>query len=307
MSAIAAEADRALAPAISITRVVPVVRRAVLYGFNPSLTTKQTKDAYGVFSAKWPRFSEEYRAKVAEMTDIPKRRLEFDEKEKELRYRIDGKTPMIDLPRLRTDRKARLQFNQRSCVALCIDDYSSKVWTRVGPPKGTGCKVDEVGAVAAAYRRQAQAFGEWFAVEFFDLMQDILPMDAQTKRGILEVTTVALQVDGEVDDEAFEKWLLQDDRPNLDNAELRHLLSEAGSLDFDLRQLPRREPESYWVSIPNTIQLPNGDLSSRRFLYLVRPTEKDHVVIGIGFDDSSTGEMASDVGLKLARFIANRV
>src|SRR5262249_37732022 len=157
----------------------------------------------------------EYRKKVAGMTGVPKRYLEFDEKEKEVRYRIDGETPMIDLPRLRTGRKATPQFNQRSCVALCVDDYSSKVWTRVGPPKGMTCDVAEIGKLCHMYRRQAQEFGEWFAAEFFKLMEGVLPKDSQTRRGILEVTTVALRVRDEVDDDAFDDWLLQDDRPNL--------------------------------------------------------------------------------------------
>jgi len=304
MSAIAAERTQQLAPAI--VGVVPVVRRAMLYGFHPPLTKEQTRAAHAAFKKTWSEFADKYRNETSAVTGIPKRHLEFDEKEKEVRYRIDGETPMIDLPRLRTDRDARLQFNQRSCIALCIDDYSSKVWTRVGPPKGQTCDVEDVGMLAHVYRRQADEFGEWFAREFFELMTGVLPRAAQ-KRGILEVTTVGLRVEGEVDDEMFEEWLLTDDRPNLDNPELQRILTDAGGLDFDLRRLPDVDKQAYWISLPNTVQLPSGVLTSRRFLFLVRPSENDHRVLGIGFDDSSNGEVASDVSLKLSRFIANRV
>jgi hypothetical protein len=302
------ELARSSIPAIKILSAVPVVRCAILVRHKPTLTRKQTEDAHDAVKRDWSRFAEAYRAKVAEVTGVPEHQLTFDGREKHVRYRIDGKTPMIDLPRLRTLRAAPVQFDQRSCVALCIDDFSSKVWTRVGPPQGDlGFDIEKIGQRTEAYRRQADAFGRWFYGEFFSITEAVFAQNEPTETGRFEVTTVGLQVEGEPDDDYFDDWLLSDDRPNLENADLCRFLADAGNVRFDLRDLDRCEPDSYWMSIPNTVELPNGDLASRRFLCLVRPIGDDRFVVGIGFDDSGRGKLAGDVALKISRFIANRI
>jgi hypothetical protein len=295
-------------PEIEIRSVVPVVRRAILIRHEPHLTWKQTEDAHAAVKSAWAKFSDAYRANVAKVTRTPKHLLAFDKSEKEIRHRVDGKTPMIDFPRLRTLPGAHLHFDQRSCVALCTDKYSSKVWTRVGPPKGDpGFHVGEIGERTEAYRRQADACGRWFDEEFFSITEPIFEHNRPIKTGILEIITVGLQVEGEPDEDYFSDWLLDGNRPNLHNADLRQFLAAAGNLKFDVRELDQKEPKSSWISIPNTVMLRNGDLASRRFLYLVRPVGDDHFVVGIGFDDSGRGELASDVALKLSRYIANRI
>ena len=223
---------------------------------------------------------------------------------------------MIDLPRLRSVEGAELKFDQRSYVALCIDEpdepgadkYSSKVWTRVGPPAGDlGFATSDIREWTETYRRLTNTCCKWFYDEFMALTKKLFDVNEATETGALEITTVGLQVKSEPDEDDFDDWLLSGDSPNANNSDLFRFLADAADVDLDLRFITDDEPDSYWISIPNTVELPSRDLASRQFLYLVRPTGNEQFVVGIGFDDSGTGELASDVALKLSRFIANRI
>ncbi len=301
-------------PWIKILSAVPMVRRAILVQDEPVLTVQQTKDAHALVKRAWDSWlAEAYRSTAARISGVPISQLAFDPDKETVRYRMDGKTPMIDLPRLRTRTGTKLKFDQRSCVALCTDKsttnkYSSKVWTRVGPPElDLGCAITDVREWTRTYRRQANACCKWFYDEFISLTKALFEQNESTETGGLEVTTVGLQVKGEPDDDYFDDWLLSADRPNVDNPDLFRFLADAADVELDLRDIQAIEPDSYWMSIPNTVELPNGDLASRRFLYLVRPIGDQRFVVGVGFDDSGTGELAGDVALKISRFFANRI
>ncbi|HSY52293.1 MAG TPA: hypothetical protein VLC46_26055 [Thermoanaerobaculia bacterium] len=314
-------------PEIDIRSAVPVVRVAELLRHDPVLTLKQTKEAHVIIEEAWQAgLAGEYLAKAAKVFGVSEQQLAFAPGKETVRYRMDGKTPMIDLPRVRTRNGAKVKSDQRSCVALCIDDtpgikYSSKVWTRVGPPElDLGCPLDKIRERTRMYRRQANICGDWFYDRFVALTKEVFKNNEPTETGRLEVTTVGLQVRGEPDEDAFDDWLLSNDSPNAENEDLFRFLAAAADLDIDLRDADALGPDCEWKSIPHTVELPSRrsdkasdhidryrELASRQFIYLVRKAGNEQSVVGIGFDDSGRGELASDVALKISRFMANRI
>jgi hypothetical protein len=299
-------------PEIDIRSAVLVVRLAELVRHERVLTMAQTKEAHRIVKKAWDDYlADEYLAKAAEVFGVLKTQLAIRPKEI-VRHRMDGKTPMVDFPRVYTvDTKE--PFDQRSCVALCIHDvpefkYSSKVWTRVGPPQSNlGCPPADIRTRTRRYRRQAKICGEWFYGQFMSLTEEVFARNSPSAAGRLEVTTIGLHVEGERDEDLFDEWLLSNDSPNSENDDLFRYLAAAADLDIDLRDPKTLGQDDEWKSIPHTVELPNRELASRQFVYLVRKAEDMQLVTGIGFDDSGRGELASDVALKISRYMANRI
>ena len=293
-----------------ITSVVPVVRQAKLVRHVPHLDEGQAMAAATLMQNAWPSWRETYRLAVAQRANLRPQDVWVDEREV-VRLRKDGKTPMVDFPRVQTTGGAARPFDVRICAALCIDDYSSKFWTRVGPPFGSQRReyeVHDLESVLARYRWLAQSCSAWFHDEFLRLAGGAFSGCEEKDEGALEVTTVGLHVEEEITDEELHEWLFRgDDKPNFDNDELCSYIKRAASLGYHARELGEREPDSFWMSIPMAVQLENGDLASRTALYLVRAVENLVQIVGVGLDDSRNGEFASDVALKVSRFVANRV
>lgn len=294
----------------TIKSVIPVVRRAILVKHVPRLNRHHTQQVHAAVEKAWDTWRGRYVAQVARFSGLGPLDLQVVETEK-VRLKQDGKTPMLDLPRIRTRRHSARQFDLRNCVALCIDDLSSKVWARVGLPDQDGidgCPTGELRPLVAAFRSLSRDCDEWFYEEFSCLAQDVLSGIERRRTGTLEVTTVGLKVDGDVSDDFFDDWLLDGtEGPNFRNEELCEFLMAAADLAFHPAELGTREPDSFWMSIPSAVQLPNGDLASRKALYLVRPVGEVAQVVGIGLDDSQEGDLASQAALKISRLVANRV
>ena len=95
--------------------------------------------------------------------------------------------------------------------------------------------------------------------------------------------------------------------PNFDNDVLCEYIRSAANFDFHPRQLRDRDPRSIWVSIRATIPLSDGELASRKVLYMVRPYGTIVQIVGVGLDDSVSGDLAGDAALRLSRLVANRI
>jgi hypothetical protein len=61
------------------------------------------------------------------------------------------------------------------------------------------------------------------------------------------------------------------------------------------------------MSLPTSVELKNRDLVSRTALFLVRAIGDVVQVVGIGLDDSANGAFASDIALKVSRWVASRI
>jgi len=296
-----------------ITGIVPVVRQAILITHEPLLQMSHAQEVLGVFEQVWDTWKNSYHAAVAERSNLSAADLEFVASEK-VRDKIDGKTPMIDLPRLRTTGQAE-PLDLRNCLALCVDEFSSKVWTRVGPPIESDDRAwpaADMAAVIERFREIASACGEWFYKEFVELTRQVLAGIDSKRWATLEITTVGLQVAGECSEDEFDAWLLMRDEndvegPNFENGDLCRFITEAANLNFHPRELRKRELRSSWLSIQSTIPLATGELVSRKVLYMVRPLGSIVQIVGVGLDDSVRGDLAGDAALKLSRMVANSI
>lgn len=291
-----------------ITRVVPWVRWAILVRHQPPLTDWVADRAKVLLEDAWSSWSGKLRKKVASLTRLSAANLSF-RKDESIRLKYDGKTPMIDLPLMETDVSVG-GFSLRICVALCTDDYSSKVWARVGSPAVTpyGCRVSEVRETVSFYRDLARQTSDWFHDEFFALTASAF-VDHQQHRirtMELDLTTLALHLADTPTADHLEAWLYhQDSAPNLANAQLRRFIADALGVEADADYLNQKE--AFWVSMPASGQLDTGELASRNFIYFVRPTAGALQVAGVGLDDTREGELASAVALKMSTYIASRV
>ena len=219
---------------------------------------------------------------------------------------------MLDLPRIHGNR-AGDAFDMRSYWSLCVDEFSSKTWTRVGPPlkkTWTMLPPEILSSVVGEYRALANSCGEWIHREFRRLTQAVL---GKSRRGhTFEITTVGLRVHGDVNEDLLDEWLFAYDKdgaegPNFENDSLCRFLADAAGLDFHPRELEKRAA-GFWMSIPGAVELANGDVVTRRVLYLVRPAGKTFVqVVGIGLDDSRAGDLAPEVVLKASRLLAGGI
>ena len=285
-----------------ISAVVPVVRVAILRRHEPPLTEPHTRRAEAALKAVWPVWKEKYRAAVAERANVDAHSVCIDEAEV-VRWRMDGKTPMIDMPRL----GLQTEFDLRNCVALCVHEYSSKFWTRVGPEFGASYRVDELTTVLERYRALARGCGQWFHNEVFDICRDALDEGTILDEGQLEVTTVGLQLDETLTEEEINNWFFVKGRPNFDNEDMCRFFSQTAGIDYDLRDVESREKRAFWMSMPMAVRLRDDSLAIRTALYLVRSLPSLVQVTGIGLDDSGTGDFANAVALKVSRLIANHV
>jgi hypothetical protein len=162
--------------------------------------------------------------------------------------------------------------------------------------------------VTDRYRRICEEAGEWFCEEFLRLARPSLEKTRRTRNAAtLEVTTVGLRIYEGLTDQDFDAWLFEGDAANLANDELRTFFAAAADVDFDIADLKNKEPESYWVSMPGAVQAEDGTLVSRRVLYMVRAVADGVQIVGIGLDDSGSGDLANDIALKFSRRIANGI
>jgi hypothetical protein len=297
----------------TIDSVVPVVRRAILVKHKPALTEQRTREVHDVIKAAWPEWRQRYLEGVAKAIGLSPSQLEIIDEDKEwVRYRHDGKTPMIDLPRVRTT--SGRPFDLRHCIALCIDQMSSKIWTRLGLPedeeRAGSCDVGKVRDEVSRLRTLATKCDEWFYGELYRVAREAFANAAPRRGGILEVITIGLQIAHHADDDVYDDWLLRDHRgPNLENGELLDHLAAATDLASgeDFATQVAGDPNAQWLSISTAVRLASSELVPRTALYLVRPVGRVAQVLGIGLDDSARGELAALAAVKISRLLANRV
>jgi len=289
---------------------MPVVRYATLLRHDPQLVTAETVGVAEAMSAIWPEWKDRYAAAIAALAErvgISASGVAINSHE-EVRYRLDGKTPMIDLPEAVIQRNSQ-NISLRNCAALCVHDFSSKVWTRINGLGPEGHEVESLGRVLHDYRALAKSCGDWFQSEVENIAGDLLAPTRTVNDGVLEITTVGLRVkktDHQAED--FESWLFDSaGGPNFANEEFCDFMSEAAALTDDVRTITKKQPTAFWMSMPMAVRMVNGDLASRSTMYLVRTIDDMIQAVGIGLDDSEAGDLASEVALKVSRVLANRL
>ena len=302
--------------------VLPVVRLASLVRLTPPPSGRQAQSIQASLASRWEEKKGDYRKVVAESAGLKPNELEFVEKEW-VRCHYDGKTPMVDFPRLRTLAGTPLSFDTRICIALCTDKLSSKVWSRVGYPlrKASGDEEhpehlhvtkDQLRSLTSQFRKIAESSSEWATRMLEALVAQKYPKLSWTQRGILEISalTVGDQNVGETLQELAHSettaaaLLARDDN----GAELgEYLLGLANLDDASLLEITETEPDAFWFSTTGTVELADGHLVSRPMLFLMHPRGEVAQAIGIGFDDSTGGQLLRQSALTVSRWVANRV
>jgi len=292
-----------------VRSIVPVVRYAELLRHVPRLTEDETHRVHEAVCAIWPAWSIRYAAALAEYAGVSAADVWINP-DQDVRYRLDGKTPMIDLPEAVIARKSTNGISIRNCAALCVHDFSSKIWTRINPVPNQELPVDSLPAVLERYRSLAKVCGDWFHSELKTIAGALLAGPRVANDGVLEVTTIGLRVNdiGERGED-FDAWLFDSNStPQLDNDDVQKFMTEAAVLEYDVRDVAEHETVAFWTPMTTAVRLANGDLASRSALYLVRLIGKDMTqAVGVGYDDSEAGDLASEVALKMSRVLANRL
>jgi hypothetical protein len=264
----------------------------------------------------WAAKFDEYKEIVAKASGIDLGDLGCDVREG-IRCRLEGKTRVVDFPRLWFQGSAILAFDTRITMAICVEEaeMSSKVWSRLGLPQSQGLRpvvtVDKLGTLTRRFRRIAVPTSGWAMSLLRRTIRALFPDLKMRRRGCLEVS--ALGARDEYLAPAFEKLafseataqgLLSD--PALERRFSQYFRGATKSPVSRLRDVSVNEPGSFWFSSPVSVELGNGELGIREVLYLLRPTDDAVEAIGLAYDDSVAGDLAQRSAVKVARWMANR-
>ncbi|HEX3527684.1 MAG TPA: hypothetical protein VH988_11495 [Thermoanaerobaculia bacterium] len=297
--------------------VTPVLRRAVLLQTSPPPDAAMADTLVDRLSAEWAAESSVYKKVVAQASGISLDDLSWGSQE-EIRCRLEGKTRVVDFPRLRFEGSADLAFDTRITMAICVEEkeMSSKAWSRLGLPQIRGQRsvvaLEDLSALTHRFRRIAVPTSDWALSLLRRTIRRLEPGLKTRRRGCLEVS--ALGARDEQLAPCFEKLtyseakaeqLLKDD-PELEKRVSRYFRSATSIPIPRLRDVVAKEPDSFWFSSPVAVELDHGELGSREVLYLLRPTANAVEAVGLAYDDSVAGDLAQKSAVKVSRWMANR-
>lgn len=299
---------------LSSGTVTPVMRRAVLLHVSPPPTTEMADSLFGYLKAEWNRVSLQYKEIVATASGVSCGDLRFDDHD-EVRLCLEGKTRVIDFPRLSFQGHGFRAFDTRITLAICTeeDKMSSKAWSRLGLPLGSrpSVKVEKLSELTVWFRQIATPTAEWAMALLRRTVRERFPALKMRRHGCLEVSAMGAR--DKVLQPVFQRLsqtgataeeLLQDRE-----TEERFLRYFGNATKFParrLRDVTKKDPDSFWFSSPVSVELTDGELGVREVLYLLRPTPDAVEALGLAYDDSVAGDLASKSAVKVARWMANR-
>lgn len=237
-------------------------------------------------------------------------RLSLVEHERPL-IRLDGKTPIIDLPRLRSTAGRHVALDSRISVAICTDDLSSKVWARVGLPFPTEGTSAPLGTKIDLFRNLAKSSADWAFALVVSVVKEVDDNLAVVAGRRLDVTVIGTS------DAAIEPYLekLRDPTASATDVFLMAGTDKELLPYFEAAKPPRTEvpashsstPEAFWFSSPFPVVRSDGSVVLRDVLYYMNVENGTSHAIGVGFDDSEAYDLAQRSSLTVARWIANRI
>lgn len=290
-----------------IDAVRPVVRLARLFTTTPTPKRNHVDPFRDLVAEFWSAQTPDYFETLATSAGIDARDIRVNEQEG-VRRGLDGDTPMIDLPEVKFRSNHGYEIGMRLCIAFCVDDsYSSKLWIRAGSPLDAPLPSDVAKTAVGEYRKLAVIALRWAWPRVNIAL-------SQTKRGFvmddagtLEVSAIGVQdpdvgrVLGNLEDGALTAQEL------LADGKARRAISNAMLPLAESRLDARGVAECMWLSSPGSLVNRYGMIESRDLLYLVRKYRERVQALGVGFDDSSHGELAWRSALRVSRWIASRV
>ena len=289
------------------TRSYQVVRWAILGGISPTPNHDDVATIFRAFRVVWAARADEYLQCVAAGMGLPASKLDLDRSE-DVRLSRDGDTPVIDFPRLKSIPGIIGSIEVRLSVAICTVELSSKIWSRVGSPvKGPGLQQPDVD-VTKTYRNIARISTRWGLVR----LREVLTASGHRLRlkGRLEVSVLG------TNDPALGQDLthLSESSTSADdliaNPDARRRLSRyfrpltGAALSSAMF---KRNPDAFWFSSTSVVTSRTGALEPREVLFLMRDHQGRAQAVGLAYDEVAPAELAQESGLKVGRWIANRV
>lgn len=295
--------------------ITPVLRRAVLLHVSPAPTAEMADALVEHLKAEWNRVSLQYKKIVSTASGVALGDLRFGNHD-EVRRSLEGKTRVVDFPRLAFHGHGFRAFDTRITLAICTEgdkNLSSKAWSRLGPPLGSrpSIKVEKLSELTEWFREIATPTADWAMKLLRRSFRELFPALKARRRGCLEVA--AMGVRDAVLSPVFQRLahtaataeeILQDRE-----TEMRFSRYFDNATKFpvrSLRDVTKKDPDSFWFSSPVSVELAGGELGIREVLYLLRPTPDAVEALGLAYDDSVAGDLASKSAVKVARWMANR-
>lgn len=290
--------------------IQPCLRTALLVHFKPKLTHRNANRILDWIMGSWDSRVEDLRATLQHVAEnkFPLQILG----EESVRKRQEDQTLVLDCPRITTSEGERFQFDNRVCLALCLESLSSKVWSRVGMPLGRShsqpAAFREPEDVIAAFHRINDAAMSWLADLLDEAVRDDAP-EYKIQRGIrLEV--VALGVKDEplkhilesIEDESLQIEDVLDDRAAREA--LRFYLKKVGGVRGGLRVGNKLSADTHWLPSYAVVEIDGGFLVPREVLYFIEQSDDSTRAVGVGYDDSKLGELAHRSALVIAKRLA---
>lgn len=282
------------------------VRWAVLVRETPRLSREGTGAVYRRLLDDWNSQRSRVLDFIATEVGVSADRLTVQQGSPVLRR--DGKTRVVDFPRVSLAQPESKAFDSRICIALCTDHMSSKVWARASRPlnanwSGTPANLKKS---ILRYRQLANALSRWALLRYLKSLQDL---------GIRGRVLTSLEVsvlgsdDRELGDALDRASALADGgKDQLTASERRAIARHFGPLAGGITHAEGllKTRRARWLASQTMVAQNNGELEERESCFVLRAVEDRAQAIGVTFDLDSPGEAAHQSSLKVGRWLANR-
>lgn len=220
-----------------------------------------------------------------------------------VRIRYDGKTPLVDFPEVIFHHQSGEKVSVRVSIAVCTDEFSSKLWARVALAGDTDVLCDP-GDLVADFRTTAIDCSRWTVEIFKQAVRESCAGISARRNGLLEVSAMAVS-------DMRARSLLRKLADSHVTANDLFSMPDAGELlTFWMSPLDidtGTDGDGLWLSSPVTVTDDDGYMETRDSLFVLRELEDRVQLLGVVFDETGSGDVARDTAQRVSRWVANRV
>lgn len=291
-------------------RIIPCIRSAVRVGITPSPTIPKATSIARAVIHSWLNVEKSYRSFLTEQTNK-----KLIESPKGItKYHLNGNTVVVDFPEYIYNTNNR-DYALRFCIAICTAESSSKFLCRVTLPRiqlqmSTLSKRQLHNSIADI-RRLASDSASWL---YSNLKADFESAGYAINRKPSGLEVIAIGSKDEALRDVFgrlgETSLMAEELFS-DSQKMERLFysyySAATDLPGTLLDITSGKSDAIWFSSLSSVVLPGGICVPREVLYMMRSKNSTAEVIGLGYDDSETGELAINSSLSVLEWIGAKV
>lgn len=290
--------------------VIPYMRSGYFIKFKPKLTPDCANYLIDRLKSGWGCLRKTYFQNVSETSEIEISNVTVDEDRTErLVVRSHGKSKILDLPTVRLRKPSGLVYENRVCVALCsAGDTNSKVWSRLGlasierngAPRGI--RFDELGETVKLFRSVNTRLMEFFFERLKSILEQFkkptLPevptsMGKTSEMEALIIGTKDKQLAGFFKSLTDSRALIGDVVREQSETVTSRISEYFGAIEYGASLLDALQSKNIiWFSSPIQIVTESGYSELREVLFTLSEKGKRISLFGIGYDDSTNGELA---------------